>query len=89
MSSGGPGRTWLGDFLHALIAFVAPGAAVLGAGVLSASPAGESLTPGEWVTAAVATLVASAAGEARAARAVTAESRRGEATALALKDGQP
>ena len=88
-----PPESWatsLGAFLAALIAFLAPGAAVLGASVLVASEGGEQVTGGEWVTCCVAAIVASAAGEARAARRVTAEARRGEATALRLvHDGRP
>lgn len=81
-----PGTSALGRFLASLVAFLAPGAAVIGSAVLVSSVQGETITGGEWVGAAVAALVASAAGEARAARRVGAEHRRGEATALALKD---
>lgn len=70
-----------GRFLAALVAFLAPGAAVLGASVLAASAGGEAVTQGEWITCAVAAIVASAAGEARAARQVNVETRRGQARA--------
>lgn len=66
----------LGRFLGALIAFLAPGAAVVGAAVLVGSPGGPRITGGEWVTACVAAIVASAAIDAQVTRKVKQEEER-------------
>lgn len=81
------GVSWLGGFLGALVGFLAPGAAVLGAAVLTSSVGGEDITKGEWITAAVAALVASAAAEARSPRMVSREQRRA-ATEVAEDTGR-
>lgn len=47
-------------YAKAVVAFVAPGAVVLTAAVQDASPAGEAITSGEWITAACACLITSA-----------------------------
>lgn len=60
----------LGRFLGAVCAFIAPGAVVVGAAVLAASPGGETVTAGEWIAAAVASIVASAAIEAQVSHRV-------------------
>jgi hypothetical protein len=75
------GGTWLGEFLGALLAFVAPGAAVLGAAVLTSSAAGERISGGEWVTAAVAAVVASAAAQVRDGRGQHREALRADQAA--------
>lgn len=72
-SSTRPRGDALGAFLGALIAFLAPGAAVVGAAVLVASPGGSEITAGEWVTAGVAAIVASAAIDAQVSRRVKSE----------------
>lgn len=69
-SSTAPSPGALGRFLGALVAFLAPGAAVVGAAVLTASPGGEQVTAGEWIAAAVACVVASAAIEAQVSHRV-------------------
>jgi len=65
----------LGDFLQALIAFLAPGAAIMGVALLVSSPGGETITASEWVTAAVGCVVTSAAVEAQVARKAHALSK--------------
>lgn len=45
-------RYWKG-----ILAFISPGAVIIGSSVLSASDGGTSITTAEWVTAAVACLV--------------------------------
>ena len=47
-------------YWKAVIAFVAPGAVIVGSAVLEGSAGGETITQGEWVTALVAAIVASA-----------------------------
>lgn len=47
-------------YLKALVAFVAPGAVVIGSAVTDASAGGTAITGGEWVTAAVACIVTAA-----------------------------
>lgn len=71
----------LGQFLGALIAFIAPGAAVVGAAVLVSSPGGSDITGAEWVTASVAAIVASAAIDAQVGRKVKREEARIERAA--------
>ena len=46
--------------LKAVVAFVAPGAVLVGSAVLDTSQGGATITQAEWVTAAVACLVTSA-----------------------------
>lgn len=85
-----PEQSALGAFLAALVAFLAPGAALLATSTFPASLGGEAITNGEWIGAVAGCLVASAAGEARAARRVNVETRRGEATAMGLRqEGRP
>ena len=86
--TGSADQTWLGGFLSALLAFLAPGAAVLGTAAGVSSIAGEGITQGEWVTALVAAIVASAAGEARAARRVRVETERGRQVAREVRDAE-
>lgn len=82
MSSSIPPRgEALGQFLGSLIAFIAPGAAVVGAAVLVSSPGGPRVTAAEWITAAVAAIVASAAIEAQVSRKVKREEGRIERAA--------
>lgn len=47
-------------YMKAVVAFVAPGAVVLGASVTDASAGGSHVTTAEWVTALVACIVTSA-----------------------------
>jgi hypothetical protein len=47
-------------YLKALVAFIAPGAVVIGASVTEASVGGTAITAGEWITAAVACIVTAA-----------------------------
>jgi hypothetical protein len=75
----------------AVIAFLAPGAAIVGAAVTVASPGGIDITAGEWITAAAAALVASAAVEAqvvRRARQTAARRAREEIARLQLEAGR-
>jgi len=51
----------VGRFYKAIVAFIAPGAVVIGSAVTDASSGGSSITGAEWVTAAVACVVTSAA----------------------------
>lgn len=46
-------------YWKAILAFVAPGAVVLGSAVLDSSAGGSHITGAEWVTAAVACVVTS------------------------------
>ena len=46
-------------YWKAIVAFVAPGAVLIGSAVLESSPGGSSITTAEWVTAAVACVVTS------------------------------
>lgn len=46
-------------YWKAILAFVAPGAVVIGSAVLDSSAGGSSITTAEWVTAAVACVVTS------------------------------
>jgi hypothetical protein len=46
-------------YWKAVIAFVAPGAVMIGSAVLENSAGGETITQGEWITALVAAVVAS------------------------------
>ena len=48
-------------YFKALVGFVAPGAVVIGSAVVESSPAGQTITGGEWVTAVVACIVTGAA----------------------------
>jgi hypothetical protein len=48
-------------YWKAIIAFVAPGAVVITSAVTDASAGGQTITTGEWVTAACACVVTSAA----------------------------
>lgn len=48
-------------YLKALVAFVVPGAVVLGSAVTDASDGGATITTAEWVTALVACIVTSGA----------------------------
>ena len=52
--------TKLGPYMKAVVAFVAPGAVVIGASVTDASQSGSSITTAEWVTAGVAMVVTAA-----------------------------
>lgn len=57
-------RTFLAYILwlkKAILAFISPGAVVIGSAVLEKSPGGTSITTAEWITAAVACIVTSAA----------------------------
>lgn len=47
-------------YWKAVIAFMAPGAVMIGSAVLENSAGGEMITQGEWITALVAAVVASA-----------------------------
>lgn len=47
-------------YWKAVVAFVAPGAVLIGAATLSESAAGDKITTAEWVGALVACIVASA-----------------------------
>jgi hypothetical protein len=47
-------------YLKAVVAFVAPGAVIIGASVTEASVGGAAITAGEWITAAVACIVTAA-----------------------------
>lgn len=49
----------LRPYAKAVVAFVAPGAVLIGQAVTEGSPGGTSITPAEWVAAAVACLVTS------------------------------
>ena len=51
----------LAPYSKAVVAFIAPGAVLIGASVTDASPGGVHITAGEWVTAVVACIVTSAA----------------------------
>lgn len=44
-------------YLKAFVAFIAPGAVVIGAAVTDESPGGSAITQGEWITALVACIV--------------------------------
>lgn len=48
-------------YIKALVAFVTPGAVLIGAAVTEASEGGSTITTSEWVTALVACLVTSGA----------------------------
>lgn len=69
-SSTAHSQSALGRFTGALVAFIAPGAVVVGAAVLTASPGGEHVTAAEWIAAVVACIVASAAIEAQVSHRV-------------------
>lgn len=56
---------WLNNFLGSLLAFLAPGAAVVGAALLVGSPGGTIVTAEEWIAACVAAVVTSAAVRAQ------------------------
>ena len=47
-------------YLKAVVAFIAPGAVIIGASVTEASVGGTTITTGEWITAAVACVVTAA-----------------------------
>ena len=47
-------------YYKAVVAFIAPGAVVLTAAVQDASPAGEAITAGEWITALCACVITGA-----------------------------
>ena len=47
-------------YAKAVVAFIAPGAVLIGAAVTEASPGGSAITGAEWVTAAVACVVTAA-----------------------------
>lgn len=66
----------LGRVFTAVLTFLAPAAAIVGASVLEASPAGQHVTSGEWVTAAVAAVLAAAAVGAPARKRARAEAAR-------------
>lgn len=69
-----PGRVhWLNGFLGSLLAFLAPGMAVVGAALLVSSPGAETVTSEEWLAAAVAAIVTSAAVRAQVAHQVHAD----------------
>lgn len=61
---------WLNSFLGSLLAFLAPGAAVVGAALLVSSPGAQHVTSEEWLAAAVAAVVTSAAVRAQVAHQV-------------------
>jgi hypothetical protein len=50
----------VGRYYKAVVAFVAPGAVVIGSAVADASTGGAKITTAEWVTALVACVVTSA-----------------------------
>lgn len=52
-------------YWKAVIAFVAPGAVVIGSAVHPDSVAGEAISSGEWVTALVASVVTAASVAAK------------------------
>ena len=47
-------------YAKAVVAFIAPGAVLIGAAVTEGSPGGSAITGAEWVTAAVACVVTAA-----------------------------
>ncbi len=49
----------LGRYWKAVVAFVAPGATIIGYSVTEASDGGSVITQGEWITAIVACIVTS------------------------------
>lgn len=49
------------EYWKAILAFLVPGAIIIGSAVLSDSDGGTSITGSEWVTAAVAMIVTGAA----------------------------
>lgn len=51
------------EYAKAVVAFIAPGAVIIGSAVFEASDGGSVITQAEWITAAVACVV-SAAGVA-------------------------
>lgn len=56
-------NTWtpvtFGRYWKAILAFVVPGAVVVGSAVLEASDGGSNITASEWITALVACVVTS------------------------------
>lgn len=48
------------EYAKAIVAFIAPGAVLIGSAVLPTSHGGEAITTAEWVTALVACLTTSA-----------------------------
>jgi hypothetical protein len=65
-----PSVGWLNGFLGSLLAFLAPGAAVVGAALLVSSPGAGHVTAEEWIAACVAAVVTSAAVRAQVAHQV-------------------
>jgi len=53
-------RNWQ-HYWKAILAFVVPGAVIIGSSVLDASDGGSTITTSEWVTAAVACIVTAGA----------------------------
>ncbi len=51
----------IAPYWKSVVGFIAPGAVLIGAAVTESSAGGEHITTGEWVTAAVACIVTSAA----------------------------
>ena len=51
----------LGRYWKAVVAFVAPGAAIIGSAVTEASDGGSNITQAEWITALVACLLTAGA----------------------------
>lgn len=54
-------RQRLGPYWKAVLAFIAPGAVIIGSSVLETSDAGTAITSAEWITAAVACIVSAGA----------------------------
>lgn len=61
----------IAPYFKAVVAFIAPGAVVLTSAVTDASAGGAAITPGEWVTAACATVITAAGVYAVPNRTVT------------------
>jgi hypothetical protein len=59
-----------------VVTFIAPGASVVVAALLVASPGGIKVTSGEWLSAIMAAILASAGVEARVAARIARERRR-------------
>lgn len=82
-------RSAVGAFTSSLLAFLAPGAAVVGTAVLVTSESGTTITAGEWVAAAVAAVVTGAAIESQVARRIKVEEHRLLEAALSPPPDQP
>lgn len=75
-SSMRPSVRAMNGFLGSLLAFLAPGAAVVGAALLVSSPGAETVTSEEWLAACVAAVITSAAVRAQVAHQVHADSSK-------------